>query len=165
MEHPTLEETIEFIKVAHKNQVRKSSGKPYWIHPYEVMRKLPMPTESEKHAALLHDVLEDTSYTEYHLYDMGYSPKVIELVKWVTNPNENFSYGEKIKNLVNNAPVGSIKIKWADTTHNVSDIPELEKSNPQRAEKLKNKYKDTLDLLTETLKEKGYDVYNVFNKQ
>lgn len=161
MPNPRIEDTIELIKDAHKNQTR-SGGEPYWKHPYEVMNLVPLPTEDELHAALLHDVLEDTDYTEEDLRNYGYNENVINMVKWVTNPGPggSFDYYGKIENLVNNGPVGAIKIKWADTTHNTSDLDKMGEWNPKGAQKKRNKYTPTLQLLTDTLSIKGYDVYN-----
>ncbi len=61
---PKIHEALEFSKKAHEGQRRKS-GEPYVIHPILVAAITGFVTEDEEMvmAALLHDVVEDTSYT------------------------------------------------------------------------------------------------------
>ena len=68
----------------HRNQLRKS-GEEYLIHPVavaEILAQLGMDSETVA-AGLLHDVIEDTSYT---VEDMTreFGPEVTELVDGVT---------------------------------------------------------------------------------
>jgi hypothetical protein len=72
---PTVDETIAFIKRAHAGQVDKA-GNPYWQHPVSVMGRLgPDATESEKLAALLHDVIEDTDHAAADLLAWDIPPR------------------------------------------------------------------------------------------
>ena len=59
-----LENALEYSKVAHKTQFRKS-GEPYIIHPILVAAIVASITDDESMAiaALLHDVVEDTETT------------------------------------------------------------------------------------------------------
>ena len=59
-----IKEALEFSKVAHKGQFRKS-GEPYVIHPILVATITAAISSDETMvvAALLHDVVEDTLYT------------------------------------------------------------------------------------------------------
>src|SRR5687768_11464006 len=56
----TLERAIEIAARAHVGQVDKG-GQPYILHPIRLMLKVK--TVSEQMAAVLHDVVEDTSVT------------------------------------------------------------------------------------------------------
>jgi hypothetical protein len=59
----TIEELVDFIKVAHAGQVDKGAQAPYWEHPFAVMNALPPFAYDElKKAALLHDAIEDTAF-------------------------------------------------------------------------------------------------------
>ena len=60
---PKLQEIIDFIIIAHKEQVRKS-GEPYCIHPILVANVTAHFSKDEDiiAAALLHDVVEDTDF-------------------------------------------------------------------------------------------------------
>ncbi len=62
---------VKFIAEAHKNQVRKYTGEPYYLHCIEVAEILEDSSIAEskkfrniKYAAYMHDILEDTSTTE-----------------------------------------------------------------------------------------------------
>jgi guanosine-3',5'-bis(diphosphate) 3'-pyrophosphohydrolase len=61
---PHTKEAYELSKVAHKEQFRKS-GEPYVVHPILVAAITAYVSRDEMmvQAALLHDVVEDTSYT------------------------------------------------------------------------------------------------------
>jgi guanosine-3',5'-bis(diphosphate) 3'-pyrophosphohydrolase len=83
----TLERAIAIAAQAHSGQVDKA-GQPYILHPLRVM--LRVSTEEERIAAILHDVVEDTSVTLGQLAAEGFSPAVVEAVKALTKlPGEN----------------------------------------------------------------------------
>ena len=63
---------------AHTGQTDKT-GEPYILHPLRLMMK--MDTEKERMAAVLHDILEDTSHTAQELRSMGYPEEVISAVE------------------------------------------------------------------------------------
>lgn len=127
MRHPTLEETVEFMKQAHEGQLDKS-GKPYYLHPLavaEIVRDVYGANEAEQHAALLHDILEDTPVTEQDLLERGYSNEVVNLVRWVSK-HEGLTYRQWMQSLANHGPFGAVKIKLADNQHNMGRLtPEL----------------------------------------
>jgi (p)ppGpp synthase/HD superfamily hydrolase len=59
MAKPSIDDTINFIKIAHAGQFDKG-GVEYWKHPVSVMYRLgPDASEDCKLVALLHDVIED----------------------------------------------------------------------------------------------------------
>ena len=96
---PSIESTIAFIQQAHAGKDYKP-GMPYWQLPVAVMKRLPAnATHEEKLAALLHDVLEDTSYTREQLLDMGYSPLTLDIVQAVSSklPSEPLSDADFVK--------------------------------------------------------------------
>jgi GTP pyrophosphokinase len=79
-----LEKTIAFVLEAHKGQLRKS-GEPYIKHPIEVAKILAdLKMNSEVIATgLLHDVVEDTTYSVKDIQDM-FGTAVAEMVDSVT---------------------------------------------------------------------------------
>lgn len=83
----TLERAISLAAQAHAGQVDKA-GQPYILHPLRVM--LRVSTEEERIAAILHDVVEDTSITLEQLAEEGFSPTVVAAVEALTKrPGES----------------------------------------------------------------------------
>ena len=81
----TLEEAIAVAARAHERKHDKA-GAPYILHPLRVM--LRMSTETERIAAVLNDVVEDTPYTLDELRRLGFSEEVVAAVEAVTKRPE-----------------------------------------------------------------------------
>ena len=116
---PSVEDTIEFIKMAHDG-VTDKTGFPYWEHPHRVMLHLGnRASTEERHAALLHDVVEDTLYTFDDLLKIGYTPATIEIIKLLTIDKVNrLPYIHHISKIANSGNLSAIKIKIADIMDN-----------------------------------------------
>lgn len=78
---PTLERAIEIAAAAHAGQFDKA-GQPYILHPLRVMLRVDDP--HERMAAVLHDVVEDTSVTLAQLAAEGFPVAVLEAVAALT---------------------------------------------------------------------------------
>ena len=137
----SLEQTRDLMRRAHAGQVDKA-GQPYHTHPERVLerllRRFPEASESEQHAALLHDVLEDTEISAEDLAAAGYSREVIDLVSWLTRP-PGTSYLEWMAQLGENAPLGALRVKLADNADNsdpvrLAALPEHERGLSRRYE-------------------------------
>ena len=75
---------IEVAETFHKDQFR-ASGDPYIVHPYEVCKSLidlKLDTETVI-TGLLHDVIEDTSYSSEQL-NKEFGPSISNLVNGLT---------------------------------------------------------------------------------
>ncbi len=137
-----VNDAIEFLKRAHKDQVDKS-GKPYWEHPVRVMKRLPKEaTYDVVIAALLHDVLEDTDYTKDDLKEMGISQNAINMIKLVSR-DKNKTYSEFIKSIASSKNKGAIMIKIADNEDNLDPSRIL----PKEYGDLKDRYRKSLEIL------------------
>ena len=77
----TLERAIQIAVSAHAGQIDKS-GQPYVLHPLRVM--FSVSSLQERIAAMLHDVIEDTSTTMDDLMEEGFHEEVIEAVRALT---------------------------------------------------------------------------------
>jgi len=77
----TLERAIAIAAKAHAGQVDKA-GQPYILHPLRVM--LRMNSSIERIAAVLHDVVEDSSVTLDFLTAEGFLQEVISAVEALT---------------------------------------------------------------------------------
>jgi (p)ppGpp synthase/HD superfamily hydrolase len=120
MSHPDLGYTIELMRRAHEGQIDKS-GRPYYLHPLRVAMRLVHCTAAERHAALLHDVVEDTPVTMRDLRDIGYSGEVLELVDLLTRRMpEGESHNGYIERLVQSGNVRALRVKLADVYDNMS---------------------------------------------
>lgn len=104
----------EIATIAHKGQFDKA-GKPYVNHLEAVASKLK--SAEEKTVAWLHDVLEDTDYTEAQL-TMFFSPRIVEAVVALTK-RRGESYEDYLRRIAQN-PL-AVQVKLADLEHN-SDI-------------------------------------------
>lgn len=144
---PSIEESIEFIQKAHKGQTDKS-GRDYYLHPIAVMNRLPKTVgEDVLHAALLHDVIEDTEYTRQDLANMGYNDATLDVVDLVTkNSEENGSYLEKIESIIASGNVGAIRLKYADMSEN-TDPDRVAKLSKNDKKRLTEKYAEPIELL------------------
>ena len=79
-----IEKAYDLAEEMHRGQLRKS-GEPYLIHPMavaEILAELGMDEETIA-AGLLHDVVEDTSYTTEELAK-NFGDEVADLVDGVT---------------------------------------------------------------------------------
>lgn len=94
------------------------SGEPYILHCLQVMQNVKKYNDVDLEiAAVLHDIVEDTDITFQDLEDLGYSPRVIKIIKHVTR-EDNISYDDEIARICNDQD--SIKVKMADLEHNSS---------------------------------------------
>jgi GTP diphosphokinase / guanosine-3',5'-bis(diphosphate) 3'-diphosphatase len=122
----------------HRGQLRKS-GEPYITHPLavaQILAELGMDTITLV-AALLHDTVEDTSYTLEEL-DRDFGPEVAYLVDGVTKFDKVF-YGqdaeaETIRKMIVAAgrDVRVLVIKLADRLHNMRTLDARSLASRQR---------------------------------
>jgi GTP diphosphokinase / guanosine-3',5'-bis(diphosphate) 3'-diphosphatase len=77
----TLERAIEIAARAHAGQVDKA-GAPYILHPLRVMMAVDSP--DERMAAVMHDVVEDTSVTLEELRSHGFAEEVLTAIHALT---------------------------------------------------------------------------------
>lgn len=77
----TLERAIELAARAHAGQ-RDKGGQPYILHPLRVM--MAVTTDAERIAAVLHDIVEDTSITFDDLVAEGFADDVVDAIRALT---------------------------------------------------------------------------------
>ena len=110
----TLERAIEIAARAHAGQADKA-GQPYILHPLRVM--LAVCTPPERIAAVLHDVVEDTTVGVEDLRAEGFAPEVVEAIIALTKSN-----GEGRLAAAQRAADNAIarNVKLADVTDNMN---------------------------------------------
>lgn len=119
-----------FCILAHKGQLRKYTGEPYHVHPFEVAEIVKTVSDDENIyiAALLHDVVEDTSYT---LDDISnrFGQIVANMVEELTDVSKPSDGNRKARKAIDrqrlaNASNNSKTIKLADLISNSKSITE-----------------------------------------
>lgn len=132
---------ICFAYRAHFGQTDKS-GLPYICHPLHLAEQ--MTDEYTAVAALLHDVVEDTSYSLADLRAEGFPEAVLEALALLTHdPAE--SYAEYVARIAEN-PI-ACAVKLADLRHN-SDLTRLDYVD-EKALRRVEKYRKAMEILNE----------------
>lgn len=129
--------------IAHMGQADKA-GVPYIFHPYHVAEQ--MTDEYAVCAALLHDVVEDTTLTIGDL-ERSFPKEVTNAVKLLTHDKDT-DYVTYIR-AIKNDPIARA-VKMADIQHN-SDTSRLAAAGvtEETKERLSRKYAEALRLLSE----------------
>ena len=134
----SLDKAIELAVQKHTG-VRDRGGQPYILHPIFVMMKMKElgATEDEMCAAVLHDVVEDTSITLDDIRNLGFSESVVNAIDSVTKRD-----GELKEEYIHRVTINptSRKIKICDLKHNM-DVTRL-KNRKNLSEKDLKRIKD-----------------------
>lgn len=151
---PPLDVTAAWAGYWHGGQTDKA-GVPYVAHLIRVqahlLRLFPDASPAERHAAWLHDVLEDTPVTARDLTDLGYDAAVIGIVQSLTRP-ETGTYADWIDQLAT-GDLAAIRVKIADLTDN-SDPTRLQALPAAKARSLEARYKAASERLWAALGQK-----------
>jgi len=133
----TLDDAIQVARRAHEGQLDKS-GRPYIAHPLRVMGALR--GEHERMAAVLHDVVEDTTVTLADLTDAGCPAEVLAAVAAVSKqPGED--QGAYLARVAAN-PI-ALAVKRADLADNLSP-DRLSRLDAATRDRLRAKYESAL---------------------
>jgi len=127
---PFLEDAIALAVNAHKGQKDKA-GNFYILHPLRLMFQ--METEMEMIVAVLHDVIEDTSYSLEELRNDGYPQEILEALECLTKRGDEH-YDVFIDRVKKN-PI-ALKVKIADLEDNM-DMKRLKNITDTDVERLK----------------------------
>lgn len=101
--------------LAHYGQTTQSEGMAYINHPAAVASSVAV---EYKAIAWLHDVLEDSSFTEGHLLAAGIEPATIQAVTVITR-RDGERYVEFIDRIAASGNIAAITVKLADLRHNL----------------------------------------------
>lgn len=138
---PNTKKALKLCFEAHKNQTDKS-GLPYVFRPFHVAEQ--MTDEKTTIVALLHDVIEDTSYTLQDLRNLGFDEDVLGALELMTH-DKNVPYMDYVAKIKGNAIAKTVKL--ADLSHN-SDLIRLDEINEAALNRVE-KYKAAIKLLSE----------------
>jgi (p)ppGpp synthase/HD superfamily hydrolase len=120
-----VEKALKIAVVAHNQQVRKSDGSPYIVHPVMVagiVRKYDF-SETACAAALVHDVLEDTDFPRDELLvELGQA--VVSIVDAVSE-DASLPWEERKEEYVQKVAASGVECKAvsiADKIHNAESL-------------------------------------------
>ena len=147
---PTIDDTVALVTEAHAGQTDKA-GEPYVDHVLRVFERtrkrldtLGISIDAQDrdeilHAALLHDIVEDTDHTFDQLRDMGYADATVRRVQLLTREDDGRPYQEEIEEIAASGDLGAIVIKLSDNEDNSDQVraAKLPKANPERLARYK----------------------------
>ena len=147
-----VDRALKFATIAHADQKRKYTGKPYIVHPIEVMQIVSTVEHDEAMlaAALLHDVVEDTDIDLDTIRDV-FGDDVASLVDDLTDVSKPEDGNRKVRKALDRehsaqASARAQTIKLADLISNSSDILE---NDPKFAKVYLAEKELLLEVLTE----------------
>lgn len=127
-----LQNALEIATMAHKNVIRRN-GDPYIFHVLRVANNsLFVRTKTQKTAAILHDIIEDTPFDAKFLKEKGISEDVLEILNYLTHDKENVSYKDYIDKICTN--LDAMLVKLADLTDNLDQgtLPVISEKDRER---------------------------------
>lgn len=119
---------IQFAAAAHAGQYRKGTPVPYIVHPLNAARVLLMAgcPEHLAAAAVLHDVIEDTS-TTYADLENSFGKRIAELVRNTSEPDRMATWEERKRHTIEflgEADEETLLVAIADKLDNIRSIRE-----------------------------------------
>ncbi len=135
-----LDTAIKLAVDAHLGQVDKA-GKAYILHPLRLMMKFER--EEEMIVAVLHDVVEDSSFELTDFQVLGFSQAILDAVECLTK-RKGEPYSEFIARIQKNALATKIKIEDIKDNLNLARLNHVEEKDVKRAQK----YIDALKVLS-----------------
>lgn len=133
----TLDHAIQVARRAHEGQLDKS-GRPYIAHPLRVMGALR--DEHERMAAVLHDVVEDTTVTLADLTEAGCPAPVLAALEAISKQPGEDQQAYLARVAAN--PI-ALAVKRADIADNMSP-DRLSRLDRDTQERLRTKYTSAL---------------------
>ncbi|WP_457103894.1 HD domain-containing protein [Methylobacterium sp. P5_C11] len=160
---PTIFDAHTFALTAHAGQLDKG-GQPCMRHLERVANAalgragharlidgLDLDPMHVMQAALLHDILEDTTRTTADLHAAGFTADVIGTVTHLTKPVNRMAYSERITALIASGDLAALLIKMSDTEDNLCPT-----RIPPNATFLRERYATAFTRLKEAAAARGY---------
>ena len=144
-EYEALAKAISIATAAHEGKFDKG-GKPYILHPLHIMNELMFDTQLAI-IAVLHDVVEDSSYSFDELVIDGFSDRVLAALILLSHDENEDYLQDYIPKVCTN--YDAIRVKRKDLEHN-SDITRLKEINDKDIIRLK-KYHSAFTMLDEAM--------------
>lgn len=133
------------ILIVFKDKVDKA-GEIYIRHLNKVSES--MKDSDGKIVALLHDLVEDTSFTFNDLKRLGFSENIINTLKLLTNDLDD--YDKYVDRLIKSDNILAKKVKMADLLDNMN-LNRFSVLNKENFDRVRNKYIKTYIKLIDDL--------------
>ena len=111
----TIEDALRLAVEAHDGQ-KDLDGKPVILHPLAV--GLAGRNREEVIAGLLHDVVEDTSFTFEDLLKRGVDEPIVEALRLLTH-TKDMPYEDYVQRIAQSGNDIAIHVKYNDLCHNL----------------------------------------------
>ena len=111
----TIEDALRLAVEAHDGQ-KDLDGKPVILHPLAV--GLAGRNREEVIAGLLHDVVEDTSFTFEDLLERGVDEPIVEALRLLTH-TKDMPYEDYVQRIAQSGNDIAIHVKYNDLCHNL----------------------------------------------
>lgn len=126
-----LEKAVEIAVGAHHGQ-RDRYGAPYIAHPIRVMQRLETP--DEKIVGILHDVVEDTTWSFEDLRGEGFSQTILDALDCVTK-REGEAYEEFVRRSAGNRLAKNVKLADLEDNMDLRRLPDITEQDLPRLQK------------------------------
>jgi len=151
-----IDRAQDIALITHAGQKRKSSGQPYFIHPYRVYQRAKALGLSKdvQIVSLLHDVYEDSSNKEYVKKEIERQfGKVIMNFILLLSHDKSTNYNDYVLRLAKVSGL-ALTVKLLDMLENLKDNP---------SEKQKSKYLEAVGYLLNNNIRIDSKILNMFN--
>ena len=111
----TIEDALRLAVEAHDGQ-KDLDGKPVILHPLAV--GIAGRNREEVIAGLLHDVVEDTSFTFEDLLERGVDEPIVEALRLLTH-TKDMPYEDYVQRIAQSGNDIAIHVKYNDLCHNL----------------------------------------------
>ena len=111
----TIEDALRLAVEAHDGQ-KDLDGKPVILHPLAL--GIAGRNREEVIAGLLHDVVEDTSFTFEDLLERGVDEPIVEALRLLTH-TKDMPYEDYVQRIAQSGNDIAIHVKYNDLCHNL----------------------------------------------
>lgn len=131
-----IETALTIALKAHAGQLDKG-GSVYILHPLRIMAK--MTNDTERAVAVLHDVLEDSSYSAEDLLKAGISNEVVAAVSAMTKEidikGNSVAYDDYLAKVKSNALACRVKLVDLEDNMDLTRLKNVTDNDLKRCEK------------------------------
>ena len=136
-----LSKALNLAMQAHAGQTDKA-GMPYIGHVMRVMQA--GRTIDEKIVGVLHDIVEDTSWTFETLLAEGFPAHIVDALRCVTKISEEEPYEEFILRVKSNPLAVAVKINDLTDNMDIRRLAEITDKDVQRLRKYLKAYRELI---------------------